>query len=223
MKTNTKIVLGVAAVVVVVAVALLSSNTKLFQGSFKAGQFEKRSAPAPAFVDTSDFAVIRPNPSFSVAADSPRGATTGGQQKIIFRFIASLPSTPVDPAEDNIDLNAVKLMILTSGVNILQNVAVYPSGYDGNSSYRINCPFEASGRYVCNLSSLPGNTNRIFENTSRAYVVRADVHYASAGALIVGINTSDDVIWSSGGVSYNGLQPHWFLNLDNAQVTTAAG
>lgn len=156
--------------------------------------------------------VLKTKLSLAMAGDSPQGATTGGTQRVIYKFNASAANNAMDPAENKVVLTSVALTTTKSGLTV-QNVAVYPSEFDQNATYKTTCTALSQTKWSCTLATT-GATNEIVENTTRSYVVRADVGsgagtnntldvaIASLGsASAAGVVTDGDVVWTDGTTS----------------------
>lgn len=167
---------------------------------------------ANATVMSNAATVLKSKLSLAMAGDTPQGATTGGTQRVIYKFNASAANNAADPAENKVVLTSVALTTTKSGLTV-QNVAVYPSEFDQNATYKTTCTALSSTKWGCTLDT-DGAANEIVENTTRSYVVRADVgsgsgtsntldvSIASLGsASAAGVVTDGDVVWTDGTTS----------------------
>ncbi len=143
----------------------------------------------------------------SVATDTPQGATTGGSQRVIFKFNAAAANNAEDVGENKVVMTSVDLTTTKSGLTV-NNVALYPSEFDQNTTYKTTCVALSASKWRCTFDT-DGATNEIVENSARVYVVRADVgsgagtsntldvSIASLGsAASVGTVTAGDVVWT---------------------------
>lgn len=167
---------------------------------------------ANATVMSNSATVLKSKLSLAMAGDSPQGATTGGTQRVIYKFNASAANNALDPAENKVVLTSVALTTTKSGLTV-QNVAVYPSEFDQNATYKTTCTALSASKWACTLDT-DGAANEVVENTSRSYIVRADVgsgsgtsntldvSIASLGsATAAGVVTDGDVVWTDGTTS----------------------
>ena len=171
--------------------------------------------------------VLNTKLTLATSTDSPSGATTGSAGKIIFKFNAAAENNASDPAENRVVLSRVDITT-TESVATVTNLKVYPSEYDNNSSYATTCGALSTTKWRCTMSTT-GSTNEIIENTTRTFVVRADVGYSNAGNIQPSIATlgsssssSNDVAWTDGSTTM------YWVNQSSTQVdgytqtTTAA-
>ncbi|MBU2542898.1 Ig-like domain-containing protein, partial [Patescibacteria group bacterium] len=164
--------------------------------------------------------------SIAKATDSPSGATTGGSDKVIFKFVASASNNAIDAGENKATLTTVDLTVTKSGSTV-NDVVIYPSEYDNNATYQTACSALSTTKWRCTMSTV-GASNEIVENTFRTYIVRGDVGYSAAGSVEVKIAnlgsssvSTNDVTWS------DGTTPQTWVNqsassIDGGAQTTGA-
>jgi hypothetical protein len=185
--------------------------------------------------------VLKDKLSLSVSSDTPTGSTTGGTQRVIFKFNAAAANNAEDVAENKVVLTSVDLTTTKSGLTV-NNVKLYPSEFDQNATYVTTCVALSSTEWRCTFST-EGATNEVVENGSRTYVVRADVgsgtgtsntldvSIASLGSSdAAGTVTAGDVVWTDGttskswvnqaGASY--IQPSSPMTMGASSGTTDA-
>ena len=151
--------------------------------------------------------VLKTKLTVSVASGTPQGSTTGGTQRVIFQFNAAAANNAEDVAENKVVITSVDITTTKSGLTV-NNVRVYPSEFDANATYQTACVALSTTEWRCTLVTT-GATNEVVENTSRSYVVRADVgsgagtsntldvSIASLGSSsAAGVVTAGDVVWT---------------------------
>jgi len=147
--------------------------------------------------------VLNTKLALSLGSDSPSGATTGADGKIVFTFNAAAENNASDPAENKATLTRVDITTAKSGVDV-SDLRIYPSEYDQNTSYDTVCGALSTTKWRC-IMDTTGSANEIIENTSRKYIVRANVGYTAASSTLVvsiaGLGnsnapTTNDVLWS---------------------------
>lgn len=233
---NKKILMVVAGLLVVggiVAVTVLNGNGKNLKGDLgsststpnqqdSTGGSSTSSSPSPQQGTPSDQPApngdqppvpqLAPTtqPTFSVAAQTPVGESTPALQKDIFYFNVTAKNNPEDPSENKVILNTINITTATTNNLLVQNVKIYESYHDLDQNFVTNCV--GSGSYwSCQVNTQSGN-NQIIENTTRTYIVRADIN-AKPGisTLFTSIrslgnaNTAGDVTWTDNttGTTYN--------------------
>jgi hypothetical protein len=144
--------------------------------------------------------VLNTKLALSLGSDSPSGATTGDTGKIVFTFNAAADNNAIDPAENKVTLTRVDITT-TEAAATVNNLIVYPSEYDNNSTYATTCGAMSTTKWRCIMNTTSG-VNEIIENTSRKFIVRADVGYSAAGNIAVSIAnlgsssvSTNDVAW----------------------------
>ncbi|OGI86123.1 hypothetical protein A3A01_01725 [Candidatus Nomurabacteria bacterium RIFCSPLOWO2_01_FULL_39_17] len=126
--------------------------------------------------------VLNTKLSVALKSDSPSGASNGASAMYVFGFTVSAANNSADTAANTATLTYVDITASKSS-NASANVAnmlLYPSEYDNNGTYVTTCVGLSATKWRCTLSSA-GATNEIDENTSRSYVVRADIGFAANG------------------------------------------
>ena len=146
--------------------------------------------------------IVDTKPTIALASDNPNGATTGGSQKVLFKFTVTADNNAGDPAENKVSLTQLDLTTTKSGTTV-KNVKIYPEVFDQNGDYDVVATGLSTTKWRFDMDSMPGNLNQVAEGTSKTYVVRGDVgSYTNASnsleVSIASILSGGDVTWSDG-------------------------
>lgn len=176
--------------------------------------------------------IVNTKLTLALASDSPSGSTTGETNKVVFKFVASAANNSADPAENKATLTRVDITSTKSAATVA-NLKVFPSEYDNNQTYQTLCTGLSQTQWRCTMSTV-GATNEIIENSSRTYVVRADLGFSAAGSAVFSIATlgtsdtaddtliaSNDVLWSDGVSSYDWVN-QTSTSIQGGTLTTTA-
>ncbi len=141
--------------------------------------------------------------TLALSPTAPSGAATTVSDGVVFAFTASAANNSADPAANTATLTYVDITTTESSASI-NDLTLYPSDFDTNSTYATTCGGLTTSKWRCTLSSV-GNTNQIDENTSRTYIVRGDTAYSANGSINISIATlgtssvsTNSVYWTDG-------------------------
>ncbi len=157
--------------------------------------------------------IFNTRPTFSVATDTPTGASTGATGAPIFKFNVAADNNTADPAVNKVVLTSISVTTTKSGLTVanLKMYPVAPSNYDNNSTYATSCLALSQTKWLCTLNTTSA-TNEVLEGTTNTYSVRADIgsgagtantlttsiatlgSAAAAGGATAG--TAGDVVWT---------------------------
>lgn len=131
---------------------------------------------------------------------SSTGYVHGTAQKVA-SLVATAGTNASDPGQNNITLTYVDLTVSKSTASI-NNVILYPSQFDLNSSYDTTCIALSQTKWRCTLDTT-GSANVVTEGSANTYYVYADVGYSNTGGSIefsianLGTGAGADVSWSA--------------------------
>ncbi len=160
----------------------------------------------------SEMTVLNTKLSVALKSNSPSGATNGETAKYVLGFNVSAANNGADTAANTatltyVDITASKSSLASANV---ANMVLYPDTDDLNSTYVTTCVGLSTTKWRCTLSTA-GSKNQINENSTRGYVVRADVGFTANGNVkfsLASLGTSstaanlivagNSVAWSDG-------------------------
>jgi len=131
--------------------------------------------------------VLNTKAELAVASDSPSGTSSGGTDKIIFKFTVKATKNSADLGDNKVVLDRIDITNTENSATV-NDLKIYPFEYDQNASYVTNCGGLSASEWRCTMNTA-GATNEILEDTTRTYVVRATTGYEANGNIQVTIPT----------------------------------
>ncbi len=159
----------------------------------------------------SEMTVLNTKLGITLKSNSPSGATNGETAKYVLGFNVTAANNSADTAANTatltyVDITASKSSLASANVS---SMVLYPDTDDLNATYVTTCVGLSTTKWRCTLSTA-GSKNQIDENSSRGYVVRADVGFTSNGnvkfslaslgtsSTTPNLTTGNSVAWSDG-------------------------
>jgi len=151
--------------------------------------------------------IMNTNATIALAADSPSGASTGGTQKVLYKFTVTAANNTADPAENKVHLGNIVITNTKSGTTV-KNLKVYPEAMDQNATYVVTGTGLTTTTWNLAMGDMAGNLYQIPEGTSRTFVVRGDVGSGTNASntlemSIASILSGGNVTWTDGTTSSN--------------------
>ncbi|MFH1720754.1 MAG: hypothetical protein ABH856_04060, partial [Patescibacteria group bacterium] len=137
--------------------------------------------------------VYNTKPTIAAGAASPQGASSASSGMIIGEFIVNAANNPADTGENALTIDNMDITFLKNGVS-LTNVKLYPKMKDLDPAYALTPQWLTEGivRFGEDDSTVENWANwttsgydKVIENSSQTYVLRADVANAANGSLLV--------------------------------------